>query len=196
MFLASDFLLVLHGHLFFSSLPQRPMTYDFKGFLYQILSITLFSYLNSWERATFPFQCWVLNKWTTGTIFIKSLVWSGPWLGIEPGTSRTRCKHSTARLSRRQYLFFILDDNSCKILYVYYRWIVRQHIVHWCSSRGGCTSYSTACMCAVCTTAEKQTQGKLTNNSNTERCRRMCGFKEQNTIYASLIVTKPTLKDQ
>ena len=31
----------------FSSQPQRPMTSDFAGFLYQILSITLFSYLNS-----------------------------------------------------------------------------------------------------------------------------------------------------
>ena len=31
----------------FLSPPQRPMTTDFEGFLYQILSITLFSYLNS-----------------------------------------------------------------------------------------------------------------------------------------------------
>ena len=31
----------------------------------------------------------MLNKGTTGTIFITSLVWRGPWLGIEPGTSRT-----------------------------------------------------------------------------------------------------------
>ena len=43
---------VLRGHLVFSSSPQRPMTSNFKGFLYQILSITLFSYLNSWERAS------------------------------------------------------------------------------------------------------------------------------------------------
>ena len=58
------------------------MTSD--GFLYQILSITLFSYLNSRERASiFPFQCWLLNKVSTGTIFITSLVWHGPWLGIE-----------------------------------------------------------------------------------------------------------------
>ena len=81
-----------------------PMTSDFEGFLYQILSITLFSYLNSWERASiFPFQCWVLNKGTTGTIFITYLVWRGPWLGIEPGTSRTLSQHSTTRLSRRRY---------------------------------------------------------------------------------------------
>ena len=37
---------VLRGHSFFSSPPQRPMTSDFEGFLYQILSITLFSYLD------------------------------------------------------------------------------------------------------------------------------------------------------
>ena len=80
----------------FSSPPQQPMTSDFEGFLYQILSITLLSYLNSWERASiFLFKCWVLNKGTTGTNFIMSLVWCGPWLGIETGTSRTRSQHST-----------------------------------------------------------------------------------------------------
>ena len=51
--LISDRLLsVLRGHSFFSSTPQRPMASDFEGFLYQILSITLFSYLNSWERTS------------------------------------------------------------------------------------------------------------------------------------------------
>ena len=38
---------VLRDHSFFSSPPQRLMTSDFEGFLYQILYITLFSYLNS-----------------------------------------------------------------------------------------------------------------------------------------------------
>ena len=57
----------------------------------------LLSYLNSWE-------CSVLNKGTTGAIFITYLVWRGLWLGIEPGTSRTRSQHSTTRLSRRRYL--------------------------------------------------------------------------------------------
>ena len=57
-----------------------------------------------WRKSQyFPFQCWVLNKGTTGTIFITYLVWHGPWLGIEPGTSRTRCLHSTTRLSWRWY---------------------------------------------------------------------------------------------
>ena len=78
-----------------SSLPQWPMTYDFEGFSSQILSITFLSYLNSWE-------CWVPNKGTTGTIFITSLVWCNPWLGIEPRTSRTRSQHSPSRLSRRR----------------------------------------------------------------------------------------------
>ena len=88
----------------FSSPPQRPVTSDFKGLLYQILSITLFPYLNSWKRAKyFPFQCWVLNKGTTGTIFITSLLWRGLWLRIEPGTSRTRSQHSTTRLSRMRF---------------------------------------------------------------------------------------------
>ena len=64
----------------------------------------LFSYLNSWERASiFPFECWVLNEGTTGTIFMTSLVWRGPWLWIEPGTSHTRSQHYTTRLSRRRY---------------------------------------------------------------------------------------------
>ena len=50
----------------------------------------------------FPFECWVLNKGTTGTIFITSVVCRGPWLGIEPGTSCTRSQHFTTRLSRRR----------------------------------------------------------------------------------------------
>ena len=65
--------------------------------------LQLFSYLDSWERASiFPFECSVLNKGTTGTIFITSLVWRGPWLGIEPGTSRTRSQYYYTRLSRRR----------------------------------------------------------------------------------------------
>jgi len=54
------------------------------------------------KEPVFPFQCWVLNKGTTGTIFISSLVWRGPWLGIEPRTSRTQTQHSMTRLWRRR----------------------------------------------------------------------------------------------
>ena len=73
----------------------------------RLYPLHLFSYLNSWERASiFPFECSVLNKGTTGTIFKTSLVWRGPWLGIEPGTSRTRSQHYTTRLSRRRSIYF------------------------------------------------------------------------------------------
>jgi len=59
-------------------------------------SYYFFNYLHSWERASIcRFQCWVPNKGTTGTIFIMSLVWRGPWLGIKPGTSRFRRQHAT-----------------------------------------------------------------------------------------------------
>ena len=76
-------------------------------------SLHLFSYLNSWERASiFPFQCWVLNKGTTGTILITSLVWCGPWQEIEPGTSCTRSQHYTTRLSRN----FEIGRLECRVL--------------------------------------------------------------------------------
>ena len=117
LFFSVRLLSVLCGHSGFSSPPQWPMTSDFEGYLYQILSITLFSYLNSWERASIsPFHCWVLYKGTTGTIFITYFVWRGPWLGIEPGTSRTRSQHSTTRLSRRRSQSFILKENNNRLL--------------------------------------------------------------------------------
>ena len=49
------------------------------------------------KEPVFPFSMLsaIFNKGTTGTIFITSLVWRGPWLGIEPRTS-------TTRLSRRR----------------------------------------------------------------------------------------------
>ena len=43
----------------------------------------------------------MLNKGTTGTIFIMFLVWSHPRLGIESGTSRTWCQQEAV------YFFFI-----------------------------------------------------------------------------------------
>ena len=64
-------------------------------------SLHLFSYLNSWERASiFPFWMFSAKQGHYWYIFIRSLVWRGPWLGIEPGTSCTRCQHYTTRLSR------------------------------------------------------------------------------------------------
>ena len=46
---------VLRGHSFFSSPPQGPMTSDFEGFSYQIVSITFLSHLNSEKEPVFPF---------------------------------------------------------------------------------------------------------------------------------------------
>ena len=44
----------------------------------------------------FPFECWV----------ITSLVCRGPWLGIEPGTSRTRSQHyTTTHLNIVKYFY-------------------------------------------------------------------------------------------
>ena len=47
LFFSVRLLSVLRDHAVFSSPPQRPMTSDFEGFVYQILSIKLFSYLKS-----------------------------------------------------------------------------------------------------------------------------------------------------
>ena len=80
------------------------------------------------KELVFPFLMLSAKQGTTGTLFITSLVWRGPWLGIEPGpptleastlplgyrgggpwlriepgTSHTRSQHSTTRLSRRQF---------------------------------------------------------------------------------------------
>ena len=68
-----------------------------------LIHYIIFLCLSLRKSQYFPFQCWVQHKGTTGTIFIMSLVWRDPWLEIEPGTSRTRCQHSTTRLSRRRW---------------------------------------------------------------------------------------------
>ena len=87
----------------FSSPPQPPMTSDFEGF--SIPDLIHYIYFPILIRvSSFPFECSVLNKGTTGTIFITSLVLRGPWLWIEPGTSRIRSQHYTTRLSRRWYI--------------------------------------------------------------------------------------------
>ena len=104
-FLAFDFCWFCVVIRVFSSPPHRPMTSDFERFLYQILSITLFSYLYSLKKEpVFPFSMLSANQVNYWYHFITSLVWRGPWLGIELGTSRTLSQHSTTRLSRRRLL--------------------------------------------------------------------------------------------
>ena len=101
-FLASDYCRFCVVIRFFHPRHNAQWRPTSKNFPTQILSMT-FIFWSSFLRNSqyFPFQCRVLNKGTTGTLFITSLVWRGPWLGIEPGTSRTRSQHSTTRLSRR-----------------------------------------------------------------------------------------------
>ena len=84
LFFSVRLLSVLRRHLVFSSPLQRPMTSDFEGFsIPDFIHYICFFYLNSWERASiFPFECSVLNKGTTGTIFITSLVCRSPCLAL------------------------------------------------------------------------------------------------------------------
>ena len=79
----------------------------------------------------FPFQCWVLNKGTSGTIFITSLVWRGPWLGIEPGTSHSLSQHSTTRLSRGR-LYFLTYTYLLNLLFaIYNAGKIEFDLQHW-----------------------------------------------------------------
>ena len=48
------------------------------------------------KEPVFPFSMLSAKQ---GNYWYHSLVWRGPWLGIEPGSSRTRSQHSTTRLS-------------------------------------------------------------------------------------------------
>ena len=129
LFFSVRLLSVLCDHSAVSSPPQRPMTSDFEGFSSQILSITFFVLSLFIKKSQyFPFQCWVPKKGTSGTNFKTSLVWSGPWLGIEPGTSRTRSQHSTTRLSMRLNLpsdLFVYQQNVCFNIELKYRCVKR-----------------------------------------------------------------------
>ena len=87
-FFSVRFLSVLRGHSVFSSPPQRPMTSDFKGFsIPEFIHYIYFPILILEKEPVFSLLNVhaVLNKGTTGTILITSLVWHGPWLGIDPG---------------------------------------------------------------------------------------------------------------
>ena len=110
---------VLRGHAFFfypcHNGQWPPTSNDFYSRYYPL---HFFLILILEEEPAFPFQCWVLNKGTTGTIFITSLVWRGPWLGIEPGNSRTRCQHSTTRLSRIHLINEVYRNKCLDILFI------------------------------------------------------------------------------
>ena len=103
-FFSVRLLSVLRGHSVLSSPPQRPITSDFEGFLSQILSITFFVIFILQKEPEFPFSMFSAKQGNYWYHCITSLVWRGPWMGIEPGTSRTRSQHSSTRLSRRRFI--------------------------------------------------------------------------------------------
>ena len=88
---------VLLGQSFISSPPQRPMASDFEGFLYQILSITLFYFLNSWERASislFNVECQTRElRVPFYNVFGMTRPLTGDWTRDlpHPRLSRRRC---------------------------------------------------------------------------------------------------------
>ena len=83
---------VLRGHSVSSSPPQRPMTSDFEGFSIPDFIHHIYCPVLIFMSKSQYFPFWMLsakqgNHWYH---FGTSLVWRGPWLGIEPGTSRSR----------------------------------------------------------------------------------------------------------
>ena len=110
---------VLRGHSFLSSPPQRPKTSEFEGFsIPDCIHYICFPVLILEKEPVFP--CLMFNAKQGNYLvpfFITYLVWRGPWHGIEPWTSRTRCQHSTTRLSRRRYVLlwftWCLPYNMC-----------------------------------------------------------------------------------
>ena len=103
VFLALDFCRFCVVIRVFSSPPQRPMTSDFEGFsIPDFIHYIYFPILILEKETVFPFSMFSAKQGNyVVAIFITSLLWRGPWVGIEPGTSRTRWLHSTTRLSRR-----------------------------------------------------------------------------------------------
>ena len=87
---------------------------------HQILSFILFSYIISWEKPVFPFLMLsaLMLSAKQGNYLYHSLEWRGPWLGIEPGISRTRSQHSTTRLLRRRCCDSNFEVNIFQILKV------------------------------------------------------------------------------
>ena len=98
-----------------NDLPLRRIFYP------RFYQVHLFSYLNSWERASiFPFECSVLNKGTTGNIFLLRLWYDAvlDW-GLNPGPQALEA--STLPLGYRGSGFYLqlLHNNKSNVsLYV------------------------------------------------------------------------------
>ena len=97
-----------HSFRFFFSVRLLSALRGHSVFSLSITFIFLSQFL--WKSQYFPFECSVLNKGTTGTIFITSLVWRGPWLGIEPRTSALEA--STLPLGYRWDRIHLVNNNT------------------------------------------------------------------------------------
>ena len=81
------------------------MTSDFEGFsIPDFINYIYFPILILEKEPVFPFSMFSSKQGNYWYYFITSLVWRGPWLWIEPGTSRNRYQHYTTRLSRWRLL--------------------------------------------------------------------------------------------
>ena len=87
LFLAFDFLSILRGHSFFSTPPQRPMTSDFERFSIPDFIHYIYFPILILEKESQYFPFLTLSE------LLVPFLWRGPWLGIEPGTYRTRSQH-------------------------------------------------------------------------------------------------------
>ena len=132
----------LRGHLVFSSRHNGlwpPISKDFYARFYPLHFLTI---LILEKEPVFPFfnvEC--QTRELLVPFFITSLVWRGPWLGIEPGASRTRRQHSTTRLSRRRWnLTITLIHSSNEKVYIQcdYLWTIKTHDCPWFDNRKKC----------------------------------------------------------
>ena len=102
--LAFDYCRSAWSFVFFTSSPQRPMTSEFEGFLSQILSITLLSYLNSSVRASI--SLFLMLSFKQGyhfyNVFGMTRSLTGDWTRDLPHSKPALYQHSTTRLLRRR----------------------------------------------------------------------------------------------
>ena len=101
---------VMRDHSFFfpattaNNLWLRVRRISFPDFIHSIF----LSFLILQKEPVFPFLMLSVKQGNYWYHFILSLVWRGHWLGIEPGTSRTRSHYSTTRLSRSRWNEMVL----------------------------------------------------------------------------------------
>ena len=118
-FLSVRLLSVLRGRSVFSSPPQRPMTSDFEGFLYpRFYPLHLFSYLNSWERASISLLMFSAKQghywYHFYDVFGMTRSLTADWTRDLP--------HSKPALSRKRYVrwWTLMFKSQTKIFYLYW----------------------------------------------------------------------------